>query len=345
MVMGKKGMFFTLIGIMIVTLLLVYVTARYGDKLSDSFPTESMRVNQVTNLVRDMESMYLPAAITAVSQNALEGMVDYAKTYSASYSQETPYIRSEFRDDFSDVFMTGKIGRISSGEILFEEETFNPVFDKLISAIWSAYKVDIEYTILSITISQANQFTLNVTIELNYVMTTNEGIKYNRTVNVSALIGIINLRDPWYAYRANVNHPIKLADPDLLGDAVSVKALLDSGNYTSDSKGLSYLERFVGEKDRGPSGLNPDRLGIVSYLSPDPVIGDGADVGSVFDASYADYTFHPWKGTCVDNVLYDVAGVPNFRINSRFVRLLGVTGIATRLVDGSGAPSPPCQSG
>lgn len=308
-----------MIGILLVTLMLAYVGAKYRVKLADKADVQGTRINQITNLVADMENRYLPTAVIAVSQDVLNAMAK-------STRPSKPFDREKFISEFGEAMKTGKT--VTAGDLTGEIEYTLPQFlYEFGRKLNEVYGIDFKSTIGDIDIYHDDPWWVYARVQISYTISDKEhtGLIYERNADILAHFSIANLRDPLYDINgAEMNRIQKSAfieQPELT--AANVNTLMLGRKYMADSDedALSYLERFTGGDTGSSSPLDcDDGCGIVSFLDPDTV---GLDSG----ASFADYTFKGWGGTCQDKQLFmitDVSGA--FRINKHFLsKIFGMT--------------------
>ncbi len=358
---SRRGFVFTLIAILLVTLMLVYVGAKYRVRLVDRAEAQGQRIHQLTTLVADMENQYLPTAVISVSRDVLDAMAESTVPYGGSGN--TPYRGDAFLKDFSSVMLEGRPSSFDADLNEGIEFTLPAFLDMFVARVESLFDVDIEYTVESVSIDHHDPFWLYSRAVITYTLTDpHTGLVYERRANVAGNFSIIGLQDPLYLYRtdrAMENIIEASAFLDLAEHTPThINELIGSRNYTPDRDldALSYLERFVGvthddlECSRG--------CGIVSLLDPQNAKIEGGYY------SFADYTYGLWGGKCQDQQLWvikDPAGGPSppstFYLNGHFVGANpflqgGLFNIAPeykkKVSDENADPGPPtrtCQNG
>lgn len=318
---SKKAYVFTMIAILLVTLMLIYVSATYRVKVSEKADVQGIRINQINGLVADIENQYLLTALISVSQDTLDAMAE--TTVAQGLFDETTFL-----GDFENGVKTGDIGDrdLRSAGL---EKTLPEFLDDFFLQLRNLYDIEIVYSIGSVDLYHHDPWWLQARTTIRYTLTDRHtNLAYQRKADVIANFSIVNLQDPLYRYasrgalRNGIEKSAYLGADEL--DAAQVRSLMLSSNYTPDrsSKAWSYLERFVGKdvplQENSPALDCDAGCGIVSLLNP-----EGIPHGPY---SFADYTYGPWKGTCQDAQLWriqDLSGGPQpptaFYLNGYFV--------------------------
>jgi len=310
LIRSKKAYVFTMIAILLVTLMLAYVGAKYRVKLTERTSVQGTRINQITNLVVDMENRYLPTAVIGVSQDVLDAM---AKATRAS----GPFDREEFISEFGKAMKEGIT--FTKGDLTGEiEDTLPQFLNKFGGKLNEVYGIIFTYEIGDIDIYHNDPWWVYSRVQINYkISDAHTGLIYERNADILANFSIVNLLDPLYEINdaeMNIIQKSMFIEGSEL-TAENVKELILERYYMADSDkdAPSFLERFTGGDTGSPSPLDcDDGCGIVSFLNP------AGFSPAPSDASYADYTFREWGGTCQDKLLFTFTDIPEFRLNNHF---------------------------
>ena len=76
---NKKGIFFTMIAILIVTILFVTFAPQSGVTLKYKIPSVTSRVTTANDFVETIKTSYIPMALHASSYNALNSLSIYLR--------------------------------------------------------------------------------------------------------------------------------------------------------------------------------------------------------------------------------------------------------------------------
>src|SRR3989338_1804306 len=83
---NRKGFFFTVIALLIVSVLFVSFVPKYGATLNYKIPSTESRVTVANDFVESLKTSYLPMALRMSSYNALNALSNYAKANRALFS-------------------------------------------------------------------------------------------------------------------------------------------------------------------------------------------------------------------------------------------------------------------
>src|SRR3972149_849472 len=85
-VSGKKGMFFTIIAVLIISVLFITFVPRQGATLNDRIAFTESRVSTADGFIETLKTSYVPMALRMSSYNALNALSVYLK----ERERETP---------------------------------------------------------------------------------------------------------------------------------------------------------------------------------------------------------------------------------------------------------------
>ena len=104
MLKSKRGIFFTLIALLMVTIFFVAFTPKSGVTLNDKIPVVETRVSIANDYVELVKTSYLPSALRSSSYNALAAISEYQK-----YSVDRFNDLDELNVQFEEVMLNGSM--------------------------------------------------------------------------------------------------------------------------------------------------------------------------------------------------------------------------------------------
>ena len=299
---GKKGVFFTFMAILVVSVLVlafssdVYVTSK------DKIPVLKSRVKTADNYLRNLESSYLERSLYTSSYNALNSII--------LYINKTDFLDNEddLNDKFKEVLLSGTIEGTDLGDMgitLMQDNTFIYRIEKIEEMSQDVLHITTNFTKEDIdtVIFQSNDTgPWQVGVNLTLKFSVDAGIAlWNKTKTFSIVISIIGFDDPLYLVNSGYSHPIKETSfNDTEWNVDTLKKHIENATYRHESNessehSPSYLMRFY---DSASPSLC---CGIESMINE--TLSDGRY------KSYVDYCF--WSDECEDYGvrLYNITGI------------------------------------
>lgn len=314
---NRKGMFFTLISILIITMFVVYFRMQADIPLKSRVSVAESRITSMNDFVRSFEEVYVPRALYATSHRALGAITRYItwKNNNRGDGDDTKY----FVPDISEAFRTA----VNESFIYDHEEDDDIVLpemmdkniiywlNKLSDVAREEMNMELDVNVTDLYIEQdyeTGAWRVRVVLEMNYLVETEGIASWRREKKGDEAIivefGIAGFIDPYIAAMTNgtLNRSInrnKLAT-DQINTQEDFISLLSEGNYTSENYvAPSFLMRFEG--DTTPSlccGIESFVYPGIVYINydvngdPYPDVLDEDDYGN----SYLDFQF--WRGRC-----------------------------------------------
>ncbi|GEM_PF-5808077 len=300
MLLSRKGIFFTFIAVLMVTVLLLFASTQYEVSYRDTVPTESLRITGINNFITDFEKSYLERALFASSHRALAAIIN-ATPNGAGGSRVT---------DINAAFMEAMLNAtINDGTIvlpLMTNDTLPVWIERLSNASRKVLRVDLTFSIVSVNITQdeiTGPWLVNVSLSLDYRVNTTDTAWERRNVTVITSFDIFGFDDPYLKFKTDsrLNRSILRFNftgtnylPENLSD------LINSTNFIYEPRAPSFLGRFTPFTD-------PDSrsscCGIFSLVAGQHAAG----LFSSNDRTYADFTY--LDSFCFDQKVFHVNGV------------------------------------
>ena len=315
---GRKGMFFTIVAILIVTILFVSFSPEYVIRNDYQEQVVESRFKTSNDLVDTIKNSYVPAAVEASSYHALQALSSgYIRTNRAGFAN-----RAEFEEYFVSMMLTGVTGGTLDCDASLSSPTAGSLVG-LLNAIKSASKehlqIDAEFHHVdcddfAVEIYQNNAtgaFLVGVNLTVNF--TVDSGLlRWDDVENISVFFEFEGIDDPLYSANfpsgpPNVNKflevDVKLWDMERTRMSLVDRSYRHAGADIVDNSdeakyhAPSFLDRFVNGYNTNNNGQffgndNGDQndysacCGIESLIRPD-VMGITSDSGK----SYVDWCY------------------------------------------------------
>ena len=268
LIRGKRGIFFTLISISLVSLLLisvgVYSLARDRENVGNRI--ESMN-NYVFSFEEDLNRKLYISGFRIIF------------LYEKRMLETGEYI-SDVDAAFSEAFLNGTIdGTVNADELLLiEGVTFSNISADLNS---DASKVNIRVNLTNpvILISQTDPWNVRVTLNVDMLIEDIGGLAYwNRSASFEAFIPVTNFEDPLYIIGTNggISHKINETPYNLSTfvngtDVTILTDHLDNFYYIENTDAPSFLNRLEGD-------FTADSNGIESFVNIQALSSAGVSI-------------------------------------------------------------------
>jgi len=307
--LGKKGIFFTLIAITIVTILMFSLTGApkvnyYKDKIV--LESEFLILN---SFVKDLKDNYVKNVLYTQSKRALIALVNITKP---SGSGPIPNLEARFEE----LVLNGEYLGVSRPEM--KEMAMHNWSNEISNLADNLYKIESNFTIENINIYQTSPWFVDVSVDA-LINASKRNISYHMNKSINLKISIIGLNDPIFSMAGYE----RLIEKSTINNynISTIDNMIISGDYRENSWAPNFIMRLQNDT------RNSTCCGIESLINSSfPVIpGDG-------NVSYVDYLFWSTNRSCVDGIysIYNFTGfgtIPqafNFKLDLQYMGFYGI---------------------
>lgn len=301
---SKKGIFFTLIAILIVSVLFISFSPRHGLAIKGQVPFTESRISAANDFVETVKTSYVPMALRMASYNALNALSEYLKQRNNGLFADY----SELNRNFAEVMLNGSIyceigGRnehIPIDECLGLGRTFmgNRNFTQRLRDIENSSKATLQidtnfsrdwygdYNVVLFQNNETGPFQVGLNITINF--SVNAGIAWwNDTRRISTVFSFDGIEDPLYSVKSqsalgvlytNVFNQTNITSWNITNTFWET----EQRRYRYDKEGASFLTRFTESEERS------ECCGIESLINP--FVMAAASVGNI-EKPYVDWCF------------------------------------------------------
>ncbi len=317
---GKKGIFFTIIAIILVTLISIAFTPYDYVSYKDRIPAITGRIGIANSYVKSLEFSFVKSALETSGRDALSALV--------LYINKTTYLpdAGALNSTFIELLLNGSINGTPVECYLDNEPlsasacfaSLNPDYSVMrnknllfkFSAMENAsrdvllIRTDFKDTVegYSVSLYQNNEtgpWKIGIGLASNY--TVDASIVYwNISQNISVTVPIEGLLDPVYLVNASYNNTIMKSN-NTVWNVTSLSRMIKDMKYAYHPSAPSFLMRLYynlsinGSKCCGiESPVNPNRLNVPKCTKK----------------SYIDWCFY--SRDCTDGELYGVSGITTY---------------------------------
>ncbi len=304
---GKKGVFFTLIAVLVVSVLIIAFSSNENFTSKNRVPTISSRVKTSSNFVRNLEQSYIKASLQTSSHNALNSILLYIERNRNFLENE-----KELNDTFKEVLINGSIKGLKLyegyGISLMNGNTFEYRLNRIEQASKNFFnlRTDFKKEDIEVDIFQTNDtgpWYIGINLTLEYSVDADVAY-WNRTKTFTIFLDLRDFNDPLFlvnptspAHRKINATPFNSTEWNV--DTLRIHA--NSGTYMYEPNASSYLFRFFNSTEFS------ECCGIESFVNE-------TLCKKVEDKSYVDFCF--WSdacdsGTMYGEKLYNITGITN----------------------------------
>ncbi len=283
---SKKGLFFTLISVLIVTVLILGFSSRTNTSTVQDIPVVETRVEVADDYVHRLNEFYLERALFVSSYWTLEALSLYEKETGTFFPS-----RDEFNSRFAEVMVNGSIDGedVDSliGKRIMNNNTLLHRLGQIENASMAAHSIKTNFSKdlsgFNVSIRQSNQtgpWKVSVNATISYVVDATLA-KWNYTTREEVYFEIYGLHDPLILVESSGNVLRRVEEAKYpVWNATTFYQHVANGTYRADFNGTSFLDRYYNNLSRS------ECCGIESVLDPNKMgIGD-------IDKSYVDWCYY-----------------------------------------------------
>ena len=245
MALRRKAMFFTLISVLLVTIIIISFTFYSSYRTQSKMFVVETRVNTMDRFIEDLEKD-MERALYIAGFRAILGAEDYIIK------------NGEYLDNPSSLLGELAInGTLNGTQLnLTIDSSLSDWFDR-VSIQGQNIGVEMNYTMLGFEINQSDPWFIDFYVDLELDISDTKGIaKWNRNKTAFGTVSIVGLEDPVYTIGAygRTTRIINKTEDNIQG-IDDLKDFLDSGAYRANSDAPSFLMRLEGNLSSSPYGI------------------------------------------------------------------------------------------
>ena len=262
---NRKGMFFTIVAIMIITILFVSFSPEYASRTGYDESVLDGRYEVANDFVNTLKTGYIPAAVEASSYHALQALSEEIKN-SGAFST-----RDFFNESFVNMMLTGYLNTCGTST-LQATSNLKPLLyllDNISTASYRHLKLNTTFNYgntncqdLNVSIYQNHDtgaFLVGVNLTVNFTVQADNLARWDDSENFSILFSFEGIDDPLYWEYIHLK-PGNVLEEDFINKFKEVDVKLWNLERTRTS---------IGERTYRPAGKNlVDLSGEPNYYAP-----------------------------------------------------------------------------
>ena len=264
---NRKGMFFTIVAIMIITILFVSFSPEYASRTGYEESVLDGRYEVANDFVNTLKTGYIPAAVEASSYHALQKLSEHIK-------DEHPHpfgTRNIFNGSFVNMMLTGSLNpcETSTFQATSDLKPLLYLLEAIENASYRHLKLNTTFNYgnpdcqdLNVAIYQNNDtgaFLVGVNLTVNFTVQADNLARWDDSENFSILFSFEGIDDPLYWEHIHLK-PGNVFEEDFINKFKEVDVKLWNLERTRTS---------IGERTYRPAGKNlVDLSGEPNYYAP-----------------------------------------------------------------------------
>lgn len=319
---GKKGIFFTIIAVMLVAILAIAFAPEEYATFKDRLPAVKTRVDTANEYVKILKNSYIEASAQTSGRDAMAALVLYVN--------KTGYLPDEnaVSITFKEIMLNGTINgkpveeRIDPNYpdyLLMHSRTF---FHK-ISAIENASRETLfistdfkknltDYELVLYQSNETGPWRIGVNITLSYYVNASLSA-WDITQTVSTTFPAEGILDPVQLVSGANNISLVVRTNSTVWDISNFSKLIEDQKYKYDASAPSFLMRLYGNLSTGSGSVC---CGIESPINPNKI---GIDINKCTRKSYIDWCFY--SANCAPEAagkIWNITGITTYTAGQKF---------------------------
>ena len=266
---NRKGMFFTIVAIMIITILFVSFSPEYASRTGYEESVLDGRYEVANDFVNTLKTGYIPAAVEASSYHALQNLSEHIKD-EHNMGRPHPFLtRDSFNESFVNMMLTGSLNpcQTSTFQATSDLKPLLYLLEAIENASYRHLKLNTTFDYdncqdFNVSIYQNNDtgaFLVGVNLTVNFTVQADNLARWDDSENFSILFSFEGIDDPLYWEHIHLK-PGNVFEEDFINKFKEVDVKLWNLERTRTS---------IGERTYRPAGKNlVDLSGEPNYYAP-----------------------------------------------------------------------------
>ena len=204
---NRRGMFFTLVAILIVTILFVSFSPQYASRINYELPVTESRVEAANGLVETIKYSYVPQALSASSYHALKSLSGHLKSEGRGFAD-----LEELNKTFEWMMLNGTLPDLEHGSPNFyslemEVVHFRNLLDEMETSSTEHLQIETKFMRENFNVAlyqnaDTGAFQVGVNLTINF--SVDAGLaRWEDLENISVAFEFEDIEDPLYAINLN----------------------------------------------------------------------------------------------------------------------------------------------
>jgi len=258
--MNKKGIFFTMIGIILVASLTFFYLNNYKQEYSSKAKVVETRVRTMDSFIKDVEQD-IERGLFISSMRSLIGISEHIT--------ENGTFLDDFKQDFNEVMLNGTL---NGNTLNITKDAHLGTWINKIESMGNNLNVDLVISDIVLTPYQDSPWDVKVLFEAMIDLSDKKGLaSWLTPINVTTSINIMDFEDPLYLIKSKGKFTNKIVQTNVTDfvSGTNAKNLIEHANnsfYVWSSIAPNFIMRFSNNLSASPYGIesivNIDKIKI-----------------------------------------------------------------------------------
>ncbi|MBI2142492.1 hypothetical protein HYU15_03330 [Candidatus Woesearchaeota archaeon] len=318
---SKKGIFFTIIAVMLVAILAIAFAPEEYTTFKDRLPAVKTRVDVANEYVKILRNSYIEASAQTSGMDAMKALVLYVNK--TGYLPDEKAVSSTFKE----IMLNGSInGRLvetyldsSSAYSVMHGRTFFHKIGAVENAsretllIETSFRKNLsDYDIVLYQSNETGPWRIGVNITLSYYVNASLA-SWDITQTEITTFPAEGILDPLQLVSGANNISRVERTNSTVWNIANVSKLIEDQKYKQDSSAPSFLMRLYGNLSIGSGSVC---CGIESPINPNKI---GVDINKCTRKSYIDWCFY--SANCAPDAagkIWNITGITTYTAGQKF---------------------------
>ncbi|MBI2108447.1 hypothetical protein HYT54_04940 [Candidatus Woesearchaeota archaeon] len=243
--LGKKGIIYTLMAIILVMVSIFMFSLQTSPKLKDDAAVAGTRVATMNDFMKDIQKD-LVRGMTIAGYRSLLSVI--------AYETENGAFVDDSKAAFSEAFFNSTVN--ATPMAVMQNASFTNWTTKIKTQA-AKIGISVDFNVLSLSVEHYDPWTISLNITVNINMSDSSRIaSWNATRNLTALLSIKGMEDPVYIIKTNGLIPNVVAETDVdFSTTANLVRHINQSFYIASSTAPSYLMRLQGNMAASENGI------------------------------------------------------------------------------------------
>ncbi|MBI2574256.1 hypothetical protein HYV82_00025 [Candidatus Woesearchaeota archaeon] len=317
---SKKGIFFTIIAIMLVAILAIAFAPEEYVTFKDRMPAVKTRVDVANEYVKILRNSYIEASAQTSGRDAMAALVLYINK--TGYLPNETAVSSTFKEIMLNGTINGKPVETyldsSSSYSIMHSRTFFHKIGAIENASRETLLIETSFrknlSDYELTLYQSNEtgpWRIGVNITISYYVNASLS-SWSITQTASTTFPAEGILDPLQLVSGANNISPVIRTNSTVWDISNFSKLIEDQKYKQDSSAPSFLMRLYGNLSTGSGSVC---CGIESPINPNKI---GIDINKCTRKSYIDWCFY--SANCAPDAagkIWNITGITTYTLEPK----------------------------
>lgn len=306
MAMNKKAIFFSLMAILLISIILLSAKPQFNVTLVNRVPVIESRVYIANSFVTDVNTNYLDRVLYVSGTSALNS---YIKNITTEKKYDSP---TDFQRKMRELMINGTL---DNSVKKYNNNTIQNLLNNISNLAESSLLLDVSFNIGDSQIFQSSQtgpWKIGFNMSFSYFVNASIA-QWNVSKNITSMISLIGFEDPLFLINTSSSLPSTrryIQKTDFVNwNVTNLEIFINSSKYKYDEESPSFIGRLTNDLS------SSECCGIQSFINSSDAfwMKDGNIGGNLTDhfrnVSFVDYCYLGADTPICNNATWEVVGI------------------------------------